>query len=271
MRTPIIILIALTIFIPQACREGSANQVDETRYVCPPCGHNCMETTFERAGACGTCGMTLVTMAEAKATLAAQEAAGGPHASNEEQMNVAILVFDGVQIIDYTGPYEVFAGAGFNVYTVAKTRDAITTVYGMVVTPAYTFDEHPEPDIVLVPGGEVLPVQSDPTVQDWLRSNAENAGTVISVCNGAFILAKAGLLRGLKATTTRDLVSGLASAAPDIEAVHNQRWVDNGKIITTGGLSAGIDGALHVVSKIRGRAFAERLATGLEYRWQQEP
>lgn len=234
-------------------------------YVCPPCGHECLKTTFSEPGSCGVCGMELVSL-----STVADRHAGETHAEAENRKKVAILIFDGVEIIDYTGPWEIFGGAGFEVFTVAKTPETITTVYGMKVTPNYTLEEHPAPDIVLVPGGQVFGPQSDPTVTKWLNDSANDAEVVLSVCNGAFILAKAGLLKGLKATTTRPLVDGLAAAGEDITVVHDVRFVDNGKIVTSGGLSAGMDAALHVVSRYLGEDGARRLAKDLEYDWRAD-
>ncbi len=234
-------------------------------YVCPPCGHECLKTTFPEPGSCGVCGMELVPF-----STVADRHGGGAHAQAENRKKVAILIFDGVEIIDYTGPWEIFGGAGFGVFTVAKTPDMITTVYGMKVTPDYTLEEHPAPDIVLVPGGQVFGPQSDPAVKSWLNDSAIKAEVVLSVCNGAFILAKAGLLKGLKATTTRPLVDGLAAAGEDITVVHDVRFVDNGKIITSGGLSAGMDAALHVAARYLGDDGARRLAKDLEYDWRAD-
>ena len=102
----------------------------------------------------------------------------------------------------------------------------------------------------------------------WIQEKSKDADYVLSVCNGAFILAKTGLLDGLSATTTRYLIDGLEAIAPNTKMVRNVRYVDNGKIITSGGLSAGIDAALHLVSKIQGKERAQSIAYGLEYEWR---
>jgi transcriptional regulator GlxA family with amidase domain len=183
---------------------------------------------------------------------------------------VAIFLFDGVQIIDYAGPWEVFGGAGYEVFTVARNREPLTTVYGMTVTPHHGLKDHPKPDVVVVPGGQVFSTQNDPEVKRWLNEQARQAEVVLSVCNGAFILAKAGLLRGLEATTTRSLVEGLAAAGPEITPVQGVPFVDNGRIITSGGLSMGIDAALHVVSRLSGKEAALQVARGLEYEWRRK-
>lgn len=192
--------------------------------------------------------------------------------ANKSKLNVAILMFNGVQIIDYTGPYEVFGTAGFNVYTVAEKADAIRTAWGMSVVPKYTFENHPKPDILMTPGGGVSLVNEysdNPKVIQWVQNNAKDAKYVLSVCNGAFFLAKAGLLDGLEATTTAGLISDLKEVAPKARVVKDKRVVDNGKIVTSGGLSAGIEGALHVVSKIHGESAAQSIALGLEYHWDR--
>jgi len=192
-------------------------------------------------------------------------------APQRQKLNVAILIFEGVQIIDYTGPYEVLgSGRRRNVYTVAEKPDVITTAMGMKVVPNYTFANQPKPDIVVIPGGGVNPHLNNEAVIRWIRESAAQAKYVMSVCNGAFFLAKAGLLDGLTATTTAGLIDELAVAAPKTKVVYDQRFVDNGKIITTGGLSAGIDGAMHLIEKLEGRGAAIQTALGIEYNWQPD-
>ena len=202
------------------------------------------------------------------------------HAQTEDiQWNVAILIFNDVQIIDYTGPYEVFVNASannhnrFNIYTVAQEAIALTTIGGMSVVPNYTFANHPPPDVVVIPGGwGVYAARKEPATLEWIRKSAAQAEIVLSVCNGAFFLAKAGLLDGLEATSTAGVVlSGrLQQEAPSARIVADKRFVDTGKIITTAGLSSGIDGAIHVVSKLLGPGWAQRVANDMEYNWQPE-
>lgn len=191
--------------------------------------------------------------------------------TEKPKQNVAILIFDGVQIIDYTGPYEVLGGWGKrHVYTVAEKADPITTNMGMRVVPNYTFENQPKPDIMIIPGGGVNRHLDNQKVIGWIQENAKEARYVMSVCNGAFFLAKAGLLDGLEATTTAGLIDKLAAMAPKTRVVRDKRFVDNGKIITAGGLSAGIDGALHLVEKVDGKGYAQAVAYGIEYDWRPE-
>lgn len=192
--------------------------------------------------------------------------------------NLAIFVFDGVQIIDYTGPYEVFGQAYdlnarqhyFNVYTVAEKEGPIVTAMGMTVVPKYTFANCPKPDVVVLPGGGVRPHLESAAVLEWVRATEKDAEYVLSVCNGAFFLGKAGLLDGLTATTFYRLIDDLKALAPKCTVVSDQRFVDNGKIITTAGLSSGMDGALHVIERIAGRGKAQEVALNLEYNWQPD-
>jgi putative intracellular protease/amidase len=188
----------------------------------------------------------------------------------ESIKTVAILLFDHVQIIDYSGPWEVFGEAGFKVFTVADKAAPITTVFSQKVTPNYSFENSPRADILLVPGGGVGDASNNPKLIKWIQDNARESSYVMSVCTGAFLLAKAGLLDGLSATTVRGGIDRLAEAAPKSTVVYDQRYVDNGKIITTAGLSSGIDGAFHLLSKIVGEGEAQRTALGMEYRWEPQ-
>jgi putative intracellular protease/amidase len=221
-------------------------------YVCPPCGLDCDKLTFDKPGFCPQCGMAL----EPK--------------TNRGPIKVAILLFDFVEIIDYSGPWEVFGQAGFSVFTVAASDRTIKTVFGQRVVPDYTFENCPAADIVLIPGGGVSVAAGNDKVIRWIQSASKDADHVMSVCTGAFLLAKAGLLDGLSATTVNSGIDRLAQAAPKTKVVHDKRFVDNGKVITTAGLSSGIDGAFHLVEKIKGRGAAQSTALDLEYQWDPD-
>jgi len=180
---------------------------------------------------------------------------------------VAILIFDDVAMIDYSGPYEVFSHAGYNVYTVAATKHSIRSEEGLEVVPKYSFDDAPQADIVVIPGGG-YEAPSNSAAVSWIkRQNAHDEHTM-SVCNGAFTLANTGLLNGLSATTTAGNILRMKRTYPQIKVVNDQRVVDNGKILTTAGLSAGIDGALYMVGVLDGEDAAETIALMLEYNWQ---
>lgn len=189
--------------------------------------------------------------------------------------NLAIFLFDGVQIVDYTGPYETFGhawdnGPMFNIYTVAEKPGPITTAMGMVVTPTYTFANCPKTSVLVLPGGGVNPHISRPEVVKWVQATARDAEVVMSVCNGAFFLAEAGLLDGQTATTYHSMIDDLQKAVPSCRVVYDERFVDNGKIITTAGISSGIDGSLHLIERLAGRGVAQSAALGMEYDWRPE-
>ena len=193
-----------------------------------------------------------------------------PPDETEKTLTVAILLFDRIEIIDFAGPWEVFGGAGYKVFTVAEKTDPVNTVYGQRIVADYTFDNSPKADVLLVPGGGVGGAVANAKLIKWVQDNAKTSTYVMSVCTGAFILAKAGLLDGLSATTVRGGIDRLATVAPNIKAVYDKRYVDNGKIITTAGLSSGIDGAFYLVSKMLGKGAAQQVALGLEYKWDPE-
>lgn len=240
----------------------TAQNGQKITYVCPPCGCDRDGEVFEEPGTCSSCSMTLVD--------SRYDFDKMREISRKNRKNVAILVFPGVQIIDYTGPYEVFGQAGFNVFLVAETDTVLRTAMGMQIVPHYTLADHPKADVVVIPGGGVSNAKDSEAVLSWIKSTEKKAESVMSVCNGAYILANTGLLDHKKATTFASLIPGLRKAAPKTEIVEDMRFVDNGKIITTAGLSSGLDGSLHVVAKMLGLGRAQMIATNLEYNWDIE-
>jgi len=195
----------------------------------------------------------------------------GENKPGPKQTTVAVLLFDGAEVIDYAGPWEVFGQAGFKVFTVAENSKPVDAAFGQKIIPDYTFENAPSTSILLVPGGGgSRKAMQNPTVLKWVQQAAHNSEHVMSVCTGSLILAKAGLLDGLSATTFHGALDLLEQAAPKTRVVHDQRYVDNGKIITTAGLSSGIDGALHLVSKVKSKGFAQATALTLEYQWDPQ-
>jgi putative intracellular protease/amidase len=227
----------------------------KTTYVCQMANHHHMASNgppkeYDKPGICPTDGTELI--------------------ATNSRLRVAVLVFDGVQDIDYAGPMEVFGQTGATLFTVGATTDAVHSTYGIKMQPDFDIDHAPAADVLLVPGGNVGVVMGNPKVLEWLRQRNGDTGTVLSVCTGAFILGQAGLLDGLSASTIAGASSQLAKMFPKANVVTDRRYVDNGRIVTTGGLSAGIDGALHVVERELGRQRAEDVARGLEYEWRAD-
>jgi putative intracellular protease/amidase len=180
-----------------------------------------------------------------------------------------------VQVIDFAGPYEVLIGEErlFDVVTVGLTGGefrAGSIERGLRMIPDYSIENCPELDILVLPGGEVGQVEDDPRAMKWVNETVARAECVMSVCNGAFILAEGGHLKNQRATTFHYFIDDLREAEPTCTPVYDERFVDNGKIITSAGLSSGIDAALHLIERYGSRYQARQRALGLEYNWQPE-
>lgn len=189
---------------------------------------------------------------------------------------VAVVVHKGVELLDFAGPAEVFAHArkdgrsACHVFTVAPQPGPCVTGQGVTVAPDYTIDNCPRIDILVIPGGATQNLTKDKKFMDWVRTKFPDTKIVMTVCTGAFTLADQGLLDGLGATTHFSAIPGLRRASNKIEVKEGARWVDNGHVVTTAGISAGIDGALQVVSRLYGKEAAHSAAHDMEYDWQPE-
>lgn len=205
------------------------------------------------------------------------QAAGSEHYTR----NVAIVVWNGAEVLDWTGPSEVFksaAGIGsvgdadaFNVYTVSKTTDPIVSQGFIQVVPQYSIENAPRPDIIVLPGGGGGSVRNDPEFLAWVGHAAKEAEVALSVCTGAFILGDLGLLDGKDATTWYGALDRFEGEFTNTHLRRGCRFVDNGQVITTAGVSAGIDGSLHLVARLLGRYIADQTAQYMEYKWSPEP
>jgi transcriptional regulator GlxA family with amidase domain len=192
-------------------------------------------------------------------------------------LNVAILIYNEVYLLDFAGPMEVLNDTwlndttqAFKVYSVAPTSDKIKCNTGTVITPDYSFQNAPNPDIIVIPGGNLNFTKEYPEAAKWIKSTSAKTQITMSVCTGAFIIADLGLLDGLEATTWYGAKQKLQMKYPSIKVVNDKRITDNGKIITTSGVSAGIDGALHLVEKLYGKEIALKTAKYIEYNWLDE-
>ncbi|AUD02390.1 DJ-1/PfpI family protein [Spirosoma pollinicola] len=194
---------------------------------------------------------------------------------------VAILLFNEIEVLDFAGPFEVFGVAGrhddpkpFRVFTVAE-RGPVYARNGLSINPTYLLNDHPKADIIIVPGGGGNHADGtsygsrremdNPAVLNWVRRAGVTAELILSVCTGSFILGKAGLLDGLAATTHFLAVEGMKQAAPKTDLRLTERYVDNGKIITSAGISAGIDMSLYVVGRLLGKNVADETARYMQY------
>lgn len=188
---------------------------------------------------------------------------------------VGILLFDEVEVLDFAGPFEVFsvtrvedgAGQPFDVYTVAQEKRLIKARNGLMVEPRCSFEDAPVFDILVVPGGygaEEVEIHNR-VLLDWLRGRAAEVTIMASVCTGAFLLAEAGLLGGRRATTHWMDLDRLAREYPLVAVERNARLIDEGNIVTSAGISAGIDMCLYLVGRFLGAEIARATAKRMEY------
>lgn len=188
--------------------------------------------------------------------------------------NVAILIFDEVEVLDFCGPFEVFGIAGlrapgerpFHVYTVAESAGPILARNGLSVNPTYTIADCPPPDLLLVPGGQgTRRAIHNEALVNWIKVQVGRVELLLSVCTGALLLARAGLLEGLAATTHFRAFDELKALAPNTKLCPDERYIDNGKIILSAGVSAGIDMSLYVVERLLGAELAQETARQMQY------
>ncbi len=185
---------------------------------------------------------------------------------------VAFLISNGAVVIDFCGPWEVFENvsipgrrdAPFHLYTVAETTSPVTASGGMKIVPNFDFATVPPPKII------VIPAQDEPSAAtlNWIRTATRSTDVTMSVCTGAFVLAKTGLLSGKPATTHHNAYTDLAMQYPDIQVKRGARFVEAGNLASSGGLSSGIDLSLRVVERYFGRETATQTAYYLEYQGQ---
>lgn len=195
---------------------------------------------------------------------------------------VAVVLFDDIEVLDFAGPFEVFSVCGlrnstappFQVFTVAE-HSTISARNKLIITPTYSFQNCPQADILIVPGGGGYHINgtpfgsrkemNNPVLLNWIREQNQKAELILSVCTGSFILAKAGLLENLSATTHFMAVKQMQELAPTTKLHPEERWVDNGRIILSAGISAGLDMSFYVISKLLGKEVADETANYMQY------
>jgi transcriptional regulator GlxA family with amidase domain len=196
------------------------------------------------------------------------------HPPPKGAIDVAFLVSEGATVIDFAGPWEVFQDVmlpergpahedqmPFRLFTVADSTEPVRVTGGMRIVPDYSVADAPKPRVIVIPA-----MRASPAILDWLRQTSATADLVMSVCTGAFVLGRAGLLSGKRATTHHQFHDRLAEQFPDVKVERGLRFVEGGpKLATAGGLTSGIDLALRVVERYFGRPAAQRTATYMEY------
>lgn len=191
-------------------------------------------------------------------------------------MQVAILIFDDVEVLDALGPFEVFSVASrlrpvgaepFEVVLVARDKNTVTARGGLKLTPDSTFDDNADYDLLIVPGGVTDRAEADAQTVGWITVQAAKSRLVASICTGAFLLAKAGILTDQTVTTHWEDAAALAARYPALTVSENVRWQNAGNIYTSAGIAAGIDLSLHLIEVMTTAERAERTARQMDYRW----
>lgn len=206
----------------------------------------------------------------------------GKSVMRDQFLTVGILIFDEVEVLDLCGPFEVFSVARpveaerqgdehklFHVLTIAERDQVVSCRGGLLVQPHATIEQHPPLDILVVPGGQGTRRERHNTrLLDWLGQQDQHTQLTTSVCTGAFLLAECGLLDGRRATTHWGSIAWMSETYPALEILSDQRVVDEGHIITSAGVSAGIDMSLYVVARLYGIEVANWTARRMEYDWR---
>ena len=190
-------------------------------------------------------------------------------------MNLGIYIYNHAEVLDFSGPFEVFTTASrvcqdeepFNVFMIGETGGMVTARAGYQVNPHYGFHDHPRIDLLIVVGGFHYEEVEKANVLEWINKQAGQARYVASVCSGTWLLAKAGVLTNQNVTTHWEDIADLQQNYSGLHVHENVRWIDEGSILTSAGISAGIDMSLHLVGKFKSLQLAEKTARQMEYEW----
>lgn len=191
----------------------------------------------------------------------------------DKQVRVGIFLFNEVELLDFAGPYEVFSVTDelndfrlFDVFTITENGGEIRTVNGLRVVPDYDFTNHPPIDLLIVPGGAGTKIEmTKEPVLKWLKGRNETSQNTMSVCSGTRLLGKLGLLDNMEIITHHEVIADMKEIAPKAIIKEDARFTDNGKILTSAGISAGIELSLYVVEKLYGKRISDKTAIYMEY------
>jgi putative intracellular protease/amidase len=188
-------------------------------------------------------------------------------------LTLGAIFYNGFELLDVYGPLEMFGSVGpeLRIVTVAQKAGAVTSTQGPKTLAQYGFDDCPALDLILLPGGVgTLPELNNKAILEFLRRRSATAQVTMSVCSGSAILAKAGLLDGRRATSNKQFFSLATAQSGKVEWIEKARWVEDGNMATSSGVSAGIDMALAIIARLYGQERAEQIAASTEYEWHQD-
>lgn len=253
----LVVLVALLLAPGYASAEKAAAAAE---FVCPMRGRPCPDTIYPAAGKCPTCSMELVTKAEYDAKQAGLK-------------QVGIVLYTGFELLDVAGPMEMWGNVpNMKLVTIAEKAGPVSSLQNATLIAQYSFEDCPKLDILMVPGGMgTLTELNNETMMAFLKKQSAAAEIVTSVCSGSALLAKAGVLDGHKATSNKLYFDVAAMQSDKVEWVRQARWVDDGKFITSSGVSAGIDMALHLIGRLYGEESADKVAKATEYVRHKDP
>ncbi|XPF94521.1 DJ-1/PfpI family protein [Colwellia sp. RE-S-Sl-9] len=188
--------------------------------------------------------------------------------------NIGIYIYDNAEVLDFSGPFEVFTTAErisqqplFNTFLINQANQIVNARANYKLVPDYQINNHPEIDLLIIVGGDHTNEVHKKQVINWIKAQSEKAKLVASVCTGAFLLAKAGVIHNHKVTTHWEDIDDLQTQYPNLKVKRNVRWVEQGNITTSGGISAGIDMSLYLVSKLASEELAIATAKQMEFSW----
>lgn len=193
-----------------------------------------------------------------------------------KRYSVAIFLYNDVDVLDFAGPFEVFSLVNrhfgiqlMDLFIVGSNMDVIHSRSQLSLNPKFDITNSPQPDIIILPGGPgVYNEINNEKVILWIKEICHKATLILSICSGIFFLAKSGLIEEMNVTTHHGDFERLKAMSPSVNIIENQRFCDNGKVLTSAGISAGIDLSLHVINKLYGLEIAEVVSKWMEYNWQ---
>ncbi|MAD42107.1 MAG: glutamine amidotransferase [Arcobacter sp.] len=192
-------------------------------------------------------------------------------------MNVGIYIYDDAEVLDFSGPFEVFSVASrflnedkkFNTFLISEEKTTVIARGGFNINSHFTFNNHPILDVLIVVGGVHTKEVEKPNVINWIKKQSESVKLTASVCTGAFLLAQAKVITSQVVTTHWEDIESLKNDYPSLNVVDNVRWVDEGNIVTSAGISAGIDMSLHLIAKLKNYKLAKQTAKQMQFDWSE--
>ena len=190
-------------------------------------------------------------------------------------INIGIYIYDNAEVLDFSGPFEVFTTAQriskkplFNTYLINEVNQIVTARANYKVIPDHHINNHPDIDLLIVVGGDHSQEVNKPQVINWISQQSKKVKVIASVCTGAFLLAKAGVITDHEVTTHWEDINDLQLLYPNLNVKSEVRWIQQNNLITSGGISAGIDMSLYLVSQFSSLALAEATAKQMEFNWR---